>query len=72
MTDTTTAPAKPALRPNVRAIAGYLLILAGLAALWRDATVLSGLTILGVELAGAGTVLVATVLRRQALRRRTV
>lgn len=68
MTATATT-AKPRLRLNVRALAGYLLIAAGLVAIWKDATVLSGLTILGLELVAAGTFLVATVLRRQALRR---
>lgn len=68
MTDATTATT-PRLRLNIQALIGYLLIVAGLAVMLTDVAAKSGQTILGLELTAAGTLLVATVLRRQALRR---
>lgn len=70
MTNTATTT-KSSFRVSTCGILGYLLIGAGLLALLTDVVAKSGQTILGLELVAVGTLLVATVLRRQALRRTT-
>lgn len=57
------------IRVSWPGVVGWALVLAGLVALWRDALVLSGWTIAGLAAVATGTLLVARVLRRQAVRR---
>ena len=62
MSTSTATPAR--IRPSARGIAGWVLIAAGLVTAWNG-TRLSGMTVLGALMVGAGLVAVAGVLSRR-------
>jgi hypothetical protein len=62
MSTSTATPAR--IRPSARGIAGWVLIASGLATAWSG-TRLSGMTVLGVLILGAGTLALAGMLARR-------
>lgn len=61
-----TSPAATArIRPSARGIAGWALIAVGIATAWTG-TRLSGMTVLGALIVGAGTLALAGMLARRA------
>lgn len=62
---TSPSPADARLRPSVRGIASWILIVAGALTAWNG-TRLSGMTVLGALVVGAGTLALARMLARRA------
>lgn len=62
MSTSTATPAR--VRPSARGIAGWVLVASGLATAWNG-TRLSGMTMLGALMIGAGTLALAGMLARR-------